>query len=101
MLFLCEHSLELELTLMETYRAILKGNRLEWIESEPTDLEAEQPVEVTILDTPSDVDATTQGQRMAKALEQLAASNAFADIKDPVAWQREIRKDRPLPGRDE
>jgi len=86
---------------METYRAILKGNRLEWIESEPTDLEAEQPVEVTILDTPNDLDATTQGQRMAKALEQLAASNAFADIKDPVAWQREIRKDRPLPGRDE
>jgi hypothetical protein len=86
---------------METYRAILKGNRLEWIESEPTHLDAEQPVEVTILDTPGDVDATTQGQRMAKALERLAASNAFADIKDPVAWQREVRKDRPLPGRDE
>jgi len=24
----------------------------------------------------------------------------LASIKDPVAWQREIRKDRPLPGRD-
>ena len=86
---------------METYRAILKGNRLEWIESEPTHLDSEQPVEVTILDTPGDVDTTTQGQRMAKALERLAAANTFAHIKDPVAWQREIRKDRPLPGRDE
>jgi 3-mercaptopyruvate sulfurtransferase SseA len=86
---------------METYRAILKGNRLEWTESKPTNLEAEQPVEVTILDTPYDVDATTQGERMAKALERLAASNALADIRDPVAWQREIRKDRPLPGREE
>ena len=26
--------------------------------------------------------------------------NAFSSIKDPSAWQREIRKDRPLPGRD-
>lgn len=86
---------------METYRAILKGNRLEWIGSEPTDLDVEQTVEVTILETPGDVDPTTQGQRMAEALERLAASNAFADIKDPVAWQREVRKDRPLHGRDE
>ena len=86
---------------METYRAILKGNRLEWTGSGPTNLDSEQPVEVTILDTPGDIDATTQGERMAKALERLASSNAFADIKDPVAWQREIRKDRPLPGRDE
>ncbi len=86
---------------METYRAILKGNRLEWIESEPTNLDAEQPVEVTILDSPSDVGPSTQGQRMAKALERLAAANTFAHIKDPVAWQREVRKDRPLPGRDE
>lgn len=85
---------------METYRAILKGNRLEWIESEPLNLDAEQPVEVTILDSPGDVGASTQGQRMAKALERLAATNALSHIKDPSEWQREIRKDRPLPGRE-
>ena len=85
---------------METYRAILKGNRLEWIESEPTHLDAEQQVEVKILETPRDVDTTTQGQRMAKALERLAAANALSDIQDPSQWQREIRKDRPLPGRE-
>ena len=32
--------------------------------------------------------------------QSLADSGAFADIEDPVAWQREQRKDRPLPGRD-
>ena len=85
---------------METYRAILKGNRLEWIESEPTHLDVEQPVEVRILDSPANVDATTQGQRMARALERLAASNALSHIEDPSEWQREIRKDRPLPGRE-
>ena len=99
--FLCEHSIEtMEMTPMETYRAILKGNRLEWTDSQPTNLDAEQPVEVTILDTPGDVDTTTQGQRMAKALERLAASNALSHIQDPSEWQRGIRKDRPLPGRE-
>jgi hypothetical protein len=37
---------------------------------------------------------------MAEALENLAALDAFSEISDPVEWQREIRKDRPLPGRD-
>lgn len=35
-----------------------------------------------------------------KAIRNLQASGAFRTIKDPVAWQREIRKDRKLPGRD-
>ncbi|AFY60248.1 hypothetical protein [Synechococcus sp. PCC 6312] len=36
---------------------------------------------------------------LAKALEEAAALNPFAEITDPVAWQREQRQDRPLPGR--
>lgn len=39
-------------------------------------------------------------QRIKAALQKLAELNTFADIKDPVEWQRQIRKDRPLPGRD-
>lgn len=35
-----------------------------------------------------------------QAIRNLQAVDAYADIDDPVAWQREIRKDRPLPGRD-
>ena len=34
------------------------------------------------------------------ALRQLREMGTFKKIADPVAWQREIRKDRPLPGRD-
>jgi hypothetical protein len=86
---------------MQTYRAILKGDRLEWTDSEPTELNPEQPVEVTILDERDHLDTATQGQRMAQALERLAAINALSHIEDPVEWQREIRKDRPLPGREE
>lgn len=35
-----------------------------------------------------------------QAIRNLQKLNAFSDIKDPVAWQHEIRKDRPLPGRE-
>lgn len=83
----------------ESYRAILKGDRLEWADNEPRDLNPEQPVEVTILAALDD--RATRGRRMAKALEQLAADNALSHIQDPVEWQREIRKDRPLPGRED
>lgn len=41
------------------------------------------------------------GEAIARIGERMAARNALASIKDPAAWQREIRKDRPLPGRDD
>jgi hypothetical protein len=40
-------------------------------------------------------------QRIKFALQTLAEMETFADIEDPVEWQRKIRKDRPLPGRAE
>lgn len=82
----------------ESYRAILRGNQLEWTDAAPSDLAGEQPVEVTIVDEPDQV--AERRRRMAEALENLAAADAFSEISDPVEWQREIRKDRPLPGRD-
>jgi len=47
-------------------------------------------------------DSFQKGQRDAlkKSLDKLAKMRVFADIKDPVVWQRQIRKDRPLPGRN-
>jgi hypothetical protein len=39
-------------------------------------------------------------QRRKEAFEKLRQLNPFREIADPVAWQKEIRKDRPLPGRD-
>lgn len=35
-----------------------------------------------------------------KAIRNLQQLHAYEDIKDPVTWQREIRKDRSLPGRE-
>lgn len=40
------------------------------------------------------------GKQVVALMEALAGSYSLSEIKDPVAWQREIRKDRPLPFRD-
>lgn len=41
------------------------------------------------------------GTKLARLMEEASKKNLFAHIEDPAAWQREIRKDRPLPGREE
>jgi len=38
-------------------------------------------------------------ERLKNAFTVLAELGTFADIANPVEWQRQIRKDRPLPGR--
>ncbi len=38
-------------------------------------------------------------ERIQETIRQLQEVGVYKDIKDPVAWQREIRKDRPLPDR--
>ena len=39
-------------------------------------------------------------ERRKAALAEIRRLNPYRDITDPVAWQREIRQDRPLPGRE-
>jgi hypothetical protein len=90
--------------MLRTYKAVLRGDRLEWCGDAPQVTAPEHPVmvHVTLLDEPETEEARSErGRRMAEALERLAARNAFAEIEDPVEWQRDIRKDRPLPGREE
>ena len=43
---------------------------------------------------------TPNGQQIAELMQKLAESYSLNEIKDPVAWQREVRQDRPLPFRD-
>lgn len=40
-----------------------------------------------------------RGERIKVAFAQLAKMKTFSDITDPVAWQRNTREDRGLPGR--
>lgn len=45
-------------------------------------------------------DCESKSEKAYEALEELAKMESFKEIDDPVAWQREIRKDRNI-GRDE
>lgn len=50
-----------------------------------------------------DIDEVSEkdnSEKLYQLMEEMAAYNAFSEIKDPVEWQREIRKDRTLPGRE-
>jgi len=89
--------------MIRTYRAILRGNNLEWNGDAPECLEEEKAFEVhvTILEEAATSSATiARGKRMTEALEKLAAIDALSEISDPSAWQREQRQDRSLPDRD-
>ncbi len=44
-------------------------------------------------------DIEANGTRLADLLEEASGKNLFSHIQDPAEWQREIRRDRPLPGR--
>ncbi len=60
-------------------------------------LELGQKIQITNpINTPKPQDRAA----IQRAIRNLQQVTAFADIKDPVAWQREIRQDRPLPGRE-
>jgi hypothetical protein len=89
-------------SVLETYPAILRADKVEWTDGAPEQLRAgqEMRVHITLLDRVQSENGTEQGRRMAAALEKLAASSAAAAFDEPAEWQREARQERPLPGRD-
>ncbi|NEN22781.1 hypothetical protein G3O08_04610 [Cryomorpha ignava] len=42
-----------------------------------------------------------RSEKLYLLMVEMATSGAFSTIKDPISWQREQRKDKPLPGREE
>lgn len=80
------------------YRAVLRGGRIEWIDPPPTG-DQPTPVHVTVVGTGS-ATGEAHGKAMARALEQLAGLGGITSISDPVKWQRTMRDERHLPGRE-
>jgi hypothetical protein len=115
----------------KTYPAVLRGGQLEWTGEVPpwTDRPDPIPVDVVVRAAHSAEPAVPGQEELAQreayvaslvagfdfrtreeeiwarqrveALERLAAAGGIKSIRDPVAWQREIRRDRPLPGRED
>lgn len=84
--------------MLPTYSATLRDGLLKWDDGPPPLPPGDVPVHVTVLAAPT---PATGGSAMAAALEALAAAGGPAGFDDPVAWERELRVDRPLSGRDE
>lgn len=84
--------------MLKTFKAWLRGSRLEWIGDVPEMEEQRLQVHVTFLDDQPVVEAKTLGKKMAEILEKLAATQVLDDV-EPALWQKEIRQDRSLPGR--
>jgi hypothetical protein len=87
--------------MLPTYPAYLRDGRVEWAAETPPSLSSDHPirVHVTLLE-PVSSNGTDRGKRMAAALERLATGTGLSVIADPLAWQREQREDRELPGRE-
>lgn len=85
--------------MLQTYKAILHGDHVEWLDKPP-----EKPhqvhVHITFLEEETPESVAERGRVMAEILSMLASRGTFAAITDPVAWQREMRHERPLPDRE-
>lgn len=82
--------------MLRTYEGILKDDRVEWTGEAPLRDRALR-VHITVLD--EEADNEERGKRMAEALAALSKEGAFSEISDPVKWQRELRRERTLPHR--
>lgn len=83
-----------------TYPAILRHGVLDWLGDPPAQLfgATELRVRVTLPDDP--LSTLLPGAAAVEALTQLAARGGPSGFGDPVEWQREMRIDRPMPGRE-
>ena len=91
--------------MLNTYRAILEKNRIIWQDEIPLELEkdAKQNIIVIFQENSGIIiqeSNKSDNIKLKNLLEKLALANKNSNITDPVKWQKEIRKDRSLPGRD-
>ena len=66
----------------------------------PVELRKSRVKVIATIEAAQDKNARPTLDEAQAALRRLQELGTFKDIADPVAWQRAIRKDRPLPGRN-
>lgn len=82
--------------MLRTYEGVLKGNRIDWRQDAPP---SDRPLHVQVTVLEEECGDVCRGDRMAGALAAIADIGGMTRIDDAAEWQREIRADRPLPGR--
>ncbi len=89
--------------MLRTLKATVQGDRIRWLENSEAVFPPSRLVQALITPLEEPAAAATpdeRTQRRLAALKKLASLNAFSHIQEPVAWQREVRADRELPGRE-
>lgn len=81
----------------KTYEAILRGDHIEWVDGRPPEAELNVRFKVSV----TVIEPVHSGEAMAAILQRMSETiDVQAIFGDAAEWQREQRKDRPLPGRD-
>ncbi len=80
---------------IETLPSHLQEETLDFVRFLKSKLQSEQSHSANEAKEPNGVEIA---RLMAKISER---GTAFLEIEDPAKWQQEIRKDSPLPGREE
>ena len=91
-----------------TYKAVIRHDPVEhhdyveWISGKPrTDVPLEAEISVwEDLTGMDEVKGEVDMKKAVDALREIAKRGGVPQIPDPLEWQREIRKDRPLPERE-
>jgi len=88
--------------MIRTLKAVVNGDRIQWLEASEQSFPASQPIEALITplqDQPALISPEQKAERRVAALKKLVSISAFSSIGDPQEWQRDSRADRELPGR--
>ena len=80
----------------ETYTARLIR---EWVSAVSSEESERQAMKIT--PRQSELTKEERGRRLGEILDRLAASGIAEKFGDPVEWQREMRHDKPLIGRED
>ena len=87
--------------MLETYKATIHGDRIEWKDDEPIDLRNGKAVEVVItIVEKNGAEELPNGKKMAEVLNRIAKKGGIATIENPSEWQSEQRRGRDLAGRE-
>ncbi len=85
----------------DVYPATLENGILTWGATGAPPLPPNEPirVEVVVPKPPPPLNPYSH-MTLRELFEELARMDPFRDIDDPVEYIRELRRDRPLPGRE-
>lgn len=86
--------------MLEKYEATICGDKIEWKSTTPAFINTNKRVDVVVYPADKPIKQSKADRlRAVAALQSIADRGGIKSIPDPDKWLRDIRRDRPLPGR--